>query len=46
MEVYHINGGGPGHFSFSVEMPNIDTNVNRWQTYEVQKIKTSIVEDP
>ena len=41
MEVYHVNAGGPGAFSLSVEVPNTDTTVERWQTYEVHSIKTN-----
>lgn len=38
MEVYHVNNGGTGRFSLSVEVPNNDTTVERWQTYEVHTI--------
>lgn len=46
MEVYHINGGGPGNFALSVQIPNDDATIERWQTYEVQTIQTKIEEDP
>lgn len=37
MEVYHINGYGPGNMLVSVESPNTNTNVPN-QVYEVQTI--------
>ena len=46
MEVYHINYSGPGRFSLSVEVPNTDTNVHKYQTYEVHTITTSAIDDP
>jgi hypothetical protein len=46
MEVYHINEGGDGSFSLSVEIPNTDTTIEKWQTYEVQTFTTSIQEEP
>ena len=46
MEVYHINYVGGGRFSLSVEVPNTDTNVQKYQTYEVHTITTSAVYDP
>jgi len=46
MEAYHINNGGAGRFSLSVEVPNSDETVERWQTYEVHTLSTSIVQDP
>jgi hypothetical protein len=46
MEAYHVNAGGPGFFSLSVEVPNTDTTIERWQTYEVQQIKTTLTYDP
>ena len=46
MEVYHVNAGGPGAFSLSVELPYTDTTVERWQTYEVHSIKTNATVDP
>lgn len=46
MEVYHVNNGGNGRFSLSVEVPNTDTTVERWQTYEVHTITTMMDEDP
>lgn len=46
MEIFHINYGGPGKFSLSVEVPNTDINVQKYQTYEVHTITTSAIEDP
>jgi hypothetical protein len=46
MEVYHINYAGGGRFSLSVEVPSTDTNVHKYQTYEVHTITTSSVDDP
>lgn len=46
MEAYHINFGSSGRFSLSVEVPNTDTNVQKYQTYEVHTITTSTTEDP
>ncbi len=46
MEVYHLNGGSGGKFSLSVEIPNNDTSVIDYQTYEVQTITTSAIDSP
>jgi len=46
MEVYHVNNGGTGRFSLSVEVPNNDTTINNWQTDEVQIITTSVTQEP
>ena len=46
MEVYHVNNGGTGRFSLSVEVPNNDTTVERWQTYEVHTITTNVEQIP
>jgi hypothetical protein len=46
MEVYHINGGAGGKFSLSAEIPNTDTSLINYQTYEVQTITTSATDSP
>lgn len=46
MEVFHINYAVGGKFSLSVEVPNTDTNVQKYQAYEVHTITTSAIEDP
>ncbi len=43
MEVYNINYGGSGRFSLSVEVPNTDTNVHKYQTYEAHTITTTVL---
>ena len=46
MEAYHMNYWGPGRFSLSVEVPNTDTTINRYQTYEVHTVTIVPSVDP
>jgi hypothetical protein len=46
MEVYHMNNNGDGWFELGIEVPNTDATIEKWQSYEVQKIETAFTRDP
>jgi hypothetical protein len=46
MEIYHINYSGGEWFELGIEIPNTDASIEKYQSYEVQKLTTSLTSDP
>lgn len=46
MEVYHVNAGGPGFFTLSMEVPNLDSAIERWQSFEVHQLQINYTNGP